>query len=222
MAAKKSKSTRKPKQPAPRSAPAAAPTRGAERVVRVLLQDGVAVDEVYKFAYRRDYLLHQLGDRRKGLPAEDIWRTIDQRAWLHLVDDTHVQLRYLTIRGGDIDAIAAAAADELPTVEPSTALARLQSASDESNDVVSAIYVLAVAASRLRTKQKQRSEVIAALRRLIVDENRDVRRAVIVGVGYLGWPELRRLLTQLMLDDVDEAVRRDAKLMLDSLATAQD
>lgn len=190
------------------------------RVVRVLLENGVTVDEVYQFAYRRDYFVHQVGDRRKGQPAEDIWRTMDQRAWLHLVDDTHVHLRYLTIRGGDVDAIAAAAAEEMRVVAPSTALAGLKDAGERIGAIVYAIYVVAVASSSLPKAARQRSAVIAALNRSLKHEDADVRRAVIVGTGYLGWPELRSALERVERTDADEAVRKDAKLMLQSFDAA--
>jgi HEAT repeat protein len=88
------------------------------------------------------------------------------------------------------------------------ALEALAGATDAPG-IVDGLYFVAASAP-----PDQDDRVVAALDRAAGHDDPQVRRAVIVASGYLPWPPMRALLERLQ-SDPDEAVRRDAGIMLE-------
>jgi HEAT repeat protein len=61
--------------------------------------------------------------------------------------------------------------------------------------------------------------VVQVLERALESESPDVRRAAIIAMGYLEWPQLRPLLERVREKDPDPAVHNEARVMLEGLET---
>ncbi len=113
---------------------------------RVLIERTVSVDDVYRFADRAGFLLEQMGDRRGGKAATDLWTRAETRTRLHLVDDAIIESRYLYVEGEGIHAVVQLAHESLATVTNAKALAAFDVAASAAK--VGALYDLGVAAAR--------------------------------------------------------------------------
>ena len=177
---------------------------------RVLLEGGVSVDDVYRFADRSGFLVEQIGDRRGGKPTNDLWVHVETGMRLHLVDDTIIGARYLFVEGEGVEATVALAHAALATVTGARALAAFESAAPAAK--VGALYDLGVAAN------VDDPGVLRAFERAATDADATVRHAAIVAAGYADSPAMRKVLGAMAANDPDESVRGDATLMLDALA----
>ncbi len=177
---------------------------------RVLLEGGVSVDDVYRFADRAGFLVEQIGDRRGGKPANDLWVHGETGIRLHLVDDRIIGARYLFVEGAGVEATVALAHASLATVTGARALAAFEAAEPAAK--VGALYDLGVAAD------VDDAGVFRAFERAATDADATVRHAAIVAAGYADSPALRKVLGTMVANDPDESVRGDARLMLEALA----
>ena len=128
------------------------------------------------------------------------------------IEDPFVQLRYFVVRGPHAQEISDDLRGALPVWSNQEALILLGQA--ENRDVkVHAIYLTAVSAP-----DEESQLVLDAFRRASEDNDADVRRALLVGIGYLdSWPSLRTLAGEIQRDDPDPVVRRDAGFRLEGL-----
>lgn len=178
---------------------------------RVVLRPEVTLDEVEEAALDLDWLLVRNWPASDKRPYEDIYLDRDEQTAIHYLDDHLVGLRYLVINGPDAGEVEREAREALPTYQPEHATAAWAAASTPEQKI-NAVNVLALA-----TDPAERDGAVEALQSAAADLDREVRRAVILATTYVGWPELRALLSS-MEHDADESVRQDARWALEGLA----
>jgi hypothetical protein len=181
---------------------AAVPTR------RLLVRDEAPAHVLSELAADEGWLFDGYVEPSPGVPRQEIYLTDRDGTMGYLMDDPVLGVRYLLLEGPDAGALA----DELggrPGFMPlDEALDALAGAGDVPG-IVDGLYFVAAAAP-----PEPDDRVTAALDRAAGHDDPQVRRAVIVASGYLPWPAVRALLERLQ-SDPDEAVRRDAGIMLE-------
>jgi hypothetical protein len=177
---------------------------------RVVLTPAVTRDDVETTAWDLDFFIDHRTERNGDQPREDVWRTIDNTTWLHEIEDHVTGLRYLVVRGDDVEDYVRRLRDQLATVTHTDALEALADATGE--DKLMALYQLGVAAPPGGNQR-----VAAALKKeLLEDDDKDMRHAAVIAIAYTGYPELKDAVKQASEEDDSEAVRSAAKGLLDA------
>lgn len=178
--------------------------------MRVALKGDVSREDVENLAWDLDWLLAEMADPSGDRPYEDVWATADERTAIHYIEDPVLELSYLVVEGGDVDAVVDQIRGAVGTYTPQEALEALRMASSR-DEKIEAIYLLAIASGN------EDNEVLTALSKAAEDKDADVRHSVVVATGYLGWRQLRVLLERMRDGDQTQSVRDDAALMLEAL-----
>jgi hypothetical protein len=179
---------------------------------RVVLSPEVTRDDVETAAWDLDLFIHHRTSRSGDQPREDVWRSRDESTWLHEVEDHVTGLRYLVLRGEEVDAIVRRLRRLVRTVTHSDALRALDDA-ENAEDKLLALYQLGAAAP-----DHANSRVAAALRRTLDDDDPDLRHAAVVAIAYTGWPELEEAVRAASEADPSETVRSAARRLLQAYA----
>lgn len=178
---------------------------------RVVLTPQVTRDDVETAAWDLDFLLNDRIERRDPQPREDIWGSQDASTWLHEIEDYVSGLRYLVVRGEDVDETVRRLRELVSTVTHTDALRALEQARTRDEKLV-ATYQLGAAAP-----EEADSRVVAAFERALHDEDPDLRHAALVAIAYTGWPEMKEAVRRVSEEDSSETVRDAASRLLSDL-----
>jgi HEAT repeats len=187
------------------------PTYEPQRKIRVVLRPEAGREDVDDVALDLDWLFLRNFPSSEERPYEDMWIDRDERTYIHYIEDHLVDLRYLVLNGPDADQLRSEVVAVLAVHQPADGPAAWESARSEA-DRIQAVHLLALTAD-----PDDHAEAAGYLRRAAEDTGVEVRRAVILAATYVGWPELRELLTELAQSDPDPTVVRDARLALEGL-----
>ena len=185
--------------------PAAVPTR------RLLVRENAPPHVMGELAADLDWVLEEYIEPGPGRPEEEIYDTGRPGTHGRFLADPMLGVRYLFLQGPDAGELAEELSGRPVFMPVDEALGALASAGDRDDlpGIVDGLYFVAASAP-----PDQDDRVVAALDRAAVHLDPQVRRAAIVASGYLPWPAMRALLERLR-SDADEAVRRDAAIMLE-------
>jgi hypothetical protein len=178
---------------------------------RVVFKDADATDGLDRIAYEESWELDASIPRTPTSPKELVWRVDDGATCVRFVDDFLIERTYATIAGPQRDAVSAKVRSRIASYDFVDVREEVERARSR-DELVGAAYLVGVAAPP--TCERPWLEL---LQRLLSSENSDVRRAVIVACGYLEWPELQSLLSDVESGDPDSGVRDDAALMREGL-----
>jgi hypothetical protein len=184
---------------------AAVPTR------RLLVREDAPMHVMGELAAELDWVLADYLEPGPGQPEEEIYDTGRPGTRAHFLADPVLGVRYLFLHGPAAGELADELSGRAVFMPVGEALDALASANDRDDPVgmVDGLYFVAASAA-----PDQDDRVVAALDRAAGHDDPQIRRAVIVASGYLPWPPMRALLERLQ-SDPDEAVRRDAGIMLE-------
>jgi hypothetical protein len=175
---------------------------------RVALDPSVTSDEIDTAGYELDWLLASQATSENNV---DIWTTGDEQTQIDVVHDDVVSLRYMVVKGDDEKGTVAGIREMLDTVSSADAVKSYERASS-APDKISALYLLGVASG-----DDPSNDAVATFKRALKDDEEDVRAAAIVAIGYVGGTDLTKALEDAAENDESEAIRKDAKLMLEGL-----
>ncbi|MDA0182772.1 hypothetical protein OJ997_20840 [Solirubrobacter phytolaccae] len=176
---------------------------------RVALSPDVTRDDVETAAWVMDFFIDHRTDGDKDTPREDVWRTIDEKTWLHEVEDPVTGLRFLVVRGEDRDKHVRRIRKELDTVTHTEALKALKAASSR-DDKLEALYQTGIAAP-----EEPNQRVVSALTKALEGEDDyHLRQAALIAIAYTSWPDFKAAVKTAAEDDESEAVRSTAHGML--------
>jgi len=170
---------------------------------RIALRPEVSTDDVDGAAFSLGWPLAGVHEAEGGQPREDVYNAGDETT-VHLLHDDNVALRYLVVRGENVDEVVEAIKTELDTVSPADAVKEY-----ETGDKTTGLALLGVASD----DGEVRPPFADALR----DPDKNIRRAAILTLGYVGGRDAEALLEPVAANDEDEVIREDARVMLEGL-----
>jgi len=179
---------------------------------RIPIASSVEKDDVVRAAYFYNLEIHDfiVGDATR--PTETIYNVPGEATFLHYVDDALLGFPYVAVSGENAAALARWIVGQIETVS----LDALTEAFASPPSDPSALRRLLGHAFLLAPECFDAA--FDEYFRVGFDHlDPGVRRQAIVGVGYVGWPELTAPLRTLAEQDPDADVRRDARAMLTAL-----
>ena len=177
--------------------------------VKIILRDPISEDDFRPIAYFQGWLWWDKVPESEEHPYESIYTTLDKKTSLHFVDDSLLDVRYLLIKGSNVEATAAKARSVLPTWEDAEVL-RTARGADEPEERQRAILQSAVLAA-----ENKDPVFLEIFRQARSHPDPAVRRAAMTAISYLGWPELREIVAEYA-SDPDPEVRQDAATLLEA------
>lgn len=175
---------------------------------RIVLTPDVRRGDVATVAWDLGFLTTRTVDDLDEQPEEEIWRAPDGSTTLHLIEDHFTGLRYAVVRGENLDATVRKVRKQVGNVTHVEALRALKEATT-FEDKLLALYQLGAAAPK-----RVNSRVAAAFRRMLRDENPDLRHAALVALAYSGWPEMKDDVRRMAEEDPSSTIREAAGRVL--------
>ncbi|HEX8615994.1 MAG TPA: HEAT repeat domain-containing protein [Thermoanaerobaculia bacterium] len=163
-------------------------------------------------AYDLDLDMNNYIEATAEQPLEIVYNVAGLSTFLHYIEDRILGVPYLVARGDEAERLAAEVAKKIRIVTAAD-LARTFAA--ETADDAELRRHLAHAA--LLAPPQHDATFDGYFRAAFSHPSAEVRRFMIVAVGYIGWPELAPPLQHLVENDPDSDVRRDAGAMLGAL-----
>jgi hypothetical protein len=182
-------------------------------MLRLPLKESAERDDVDSLAVDHNWMLYDVIPRTEETPRETIWLTEDEAVTIHFIEDHLIDINYFLLEGVSdrVQKISELIQSNLQIYSLKEIESFAKTASNE-NDIIRALYYSAACSSSSFNKN-----LFSIIKSGIESEEGEVRRAAIVAMGYLAWPEVKSYLEALRDNDLDKKVRRDAKLMLEGL-----
>ncbi len=178
---------------------------------RVALQPGVEQDALDALAWDNDWIWQQEVERGDQNPYELIWTTEDEQTQIHYIDDFLLNVPYVLALGPAAEDIAAQVRTALPTYRWDAVQTLFTAAQTPAQQVQALHYAAIVAAP------PDGAAVVALFDQAASSPVDEVREAVILAIGYLGWPDLLPILERVQQSDPLPRVRQSAARMLEGL-----
>ena len=182
----------------------------------VVLDEGSVEEDVEEVAETLGWIPLGIKDSTEAAPYQQIWE--DERTGTRIVYvwDDFVNQSFLVLRSGDVATTERQIRTALPAANYQEVVDRLRAAADPPS-TIDAVRRL-TAFSGVVGRNSADPEVVGLLRRAVERGNPDVRRMVITAAGYLEWPALLALLSQLQETDPEAEVREAAGFVLRNVA----
>ncbi|MEE1740167.1 HEAT repeat domain-containing protein [Streptomyces sp. BE147] len=181
---------------------------------RIVLKSNVKRGNLSKEAARRGWVIARVGTTGED-HIEDIWKVDGSDTYLHYIEDPVAQCSYLISQGSDKESLDAQARQIFPHHTLDSALALFHRA-PERDSKISTIYLVA-----LCSPPDPEDPVIEAFRIATRDPDPDVRSSAAIATGYLGWSELRQILSMMRESDASPDVRMNARLIMEGMDSTQ-
>ncbi|WP_326606272.1 hypothetical protein OG930_31375 [Streptomyces sp. NBC_01799] len=179
--------------------------------VRIVLKREVSLDDVGVVAYDQQWGITSV-TRKNESPRRQAWSTPSRNTSITFLEDPYLGLRYIVVKGPEFADVSRVIRSSLACWTIEEALTFLME-SGERDQKIHGIYLVAASSPTAESRT-----VMEALRTVSHDADPEVRRALLVGMGYVGhWPVVRSIAESLHNNDPDEIVRRDAGFLLEGL-----
>ena len=180
---------------------------GAVAMERIVLRDGVSLDDVDDARLARGWRVANLVTARPGVPAQQLLLTRDRRHLMHVVDDAQLGVRYLVVSGPEPSVVRREIEAALPTVDEESLRGALAAGEPRALGLAALMCTAA------------RPDVLQAFDRAFVDRVEAVRVAALVAAAYARWPELEPRIARVAQTDPSASLRERALLILDAWPT---
>jgi len=177
--------------------------------LRIVAHDDLTAEDVEDAALDLDWLLVGNWQQTNEHPALTSFLDQSERTRIDYVEDAIAGFRYFDVVGRFAYDVERDIRATFPTYSADKALDALRTAPPDERPGAVLLAALGAGSSE--------HALVEALRSAAADENPAVRRSVVLGVGYVGWPALVELLAELNRTDPDPDVREDAATMIQVL-----
>jgi hypothetical protein len=133
-----------------------------------------------------NWLLHSVIPQSEQNQYEIIWTTQDQQTSIHYIEDFLINVNYILAKDQEAEKVIEQVRSVLPTYNWQDIQAKWTQAGNTGERVQSIYYAAIVAPQTFDQAVMDFFEVAPS------HSDTDVRLAVIVATGYLGWSELRK------------------------------
>jgi HEAT repeat protein len=179
--------------------------------VRFVLKEQDPGKAISTLAYRQDWKIDRVVKKTETTAHQVVYRVANSDTRIHYTEDHVIKLAYVTVVGSRAEEIAGIVRQKLKVFTLEEMLAEADRAKTR-DQWIWAVYQLA-AASRGQPDPR----IDQVLKRALEHDDPGVRRAAITAMGYAESQSLEPVLERLADKDPDEAVRGDARYMLDGL-----
>ncbi len=179
---------------------------------RIPIAESVQRDDVVLAAYKLPLDMNNFIEGNDTRPTEIIYNVRAKPTYLHYIEDAFLGFPYIAVSGENADDLAKRVAEHVQFVsraDVARGFAALPTDATALSRLLGHAFLLA--------PPQFDPEFDAYFRVGFTHPSPDVRRKAVVGVGYVGWPELAKPLRELAENDPDADVRRDARAMLNAL-----
>ena len=182
---------------------------------RVILDDSLSPQVFAKGAEEAGWELMQKHPESHSNTLEHIYRAgKDGKSTVHYIEDQFVKVRYALARGPDAKALAKAITDLFPHGPDDRVLAAAEDDSQGpqySVDWLMSATVLGDQAGHARLRK--------LVEKRLAHGNPGVRRAALIAVSWLEWPDFRATVDRMAREDQDPGVRDIAAGLAKSYAS---
>ena len=186
----------------------------SRRGIQIIPQVEDAITQLTRLAVDRGWHLKKAvaRDMVSRASGELIFFVPDGETYIILRDDLFVGFPYFVISGPEQERVADGIRDEFNPRKGSELLAWWDRgvASGDVDDRVDAVLFLGVG-----SPETPREEYTSRIQSALVDEDKDVRNAAVVAVGYTNWRTFRPDIERVAATDLDPTARERARLLLD-------
>lgn len=174
---------------------------------RLVLKDDATLDDVRAVATADGWEERGRIEADERQPLQVIWLVPDRAASVHYVEDTMVGLTYLIFRGYDTDDVRLHAGARVPSwgVVETSALLRSPDPAQRRRGVLITCLAAPIASE---------PPILLSLGRMAADPDPAVRHALVLGLMFVDWPDVDRVLAGLAEGDGEPAVREAAAGLL--------
>ncbi|RJL35752.1 hypothetical protein [Bailinhaonella thermotolerans] len=179
---------------------------------RIVLRREVSRDEFGYFAYDRHWRILRSPRLSEPPPRRQVWSAGADTSVTYL-EDPYLGLHYVVVQGKSAPQVSHAIRASVPCWTLEEAL-EFSAVSTDRDTKIHGIHLVTASAP-----VKQTENVVEYLETLSGDNDPQVRRAVLVGMAYLGgWPAVHRIAESMRDHDPDEGVRIDAGYLLEGIS----
>lgn len=176
--------------------------------MRIALKPHVSLRDVQTFSVDQNMNI-TAATREDETPTRFGWETLDGATSLDYLEDQITGVSYITLKGDEIAFLSEEIHGNLATWSFREAV-QLISADRDRDSIIQGIYVSAISAAR-----KDIPAISTAFRSVVRHPDREVRRALLIGIGYATVSsELREIAESMRNSDPDEDIRLDAGYLL--------
>lgn len=137
----------------------------------------------------------------------------DKKNTIHYVEDQFVRVRYVLVRGPDARALAEAIRERYDYIDEGTLLELAETDSDDLQTIVDGLMSVTVLGD-----QVGHARLARLVEKRLAHENKAVRRAALIAVSWLEWPDFRATVERLARHDPAKDAREDAVNLAESYA----
>jgi hypothetical protein len=174
-----------------------------EREQKIVLDPSVTADKFEEVAERLGWTFAEERPATDLAAYELIYRNGGTE--IHYAEDLIVMVRYVLARGSDISGTVKEIRDNLPTESDEAILAAAEADTDDLQDMIDWLLSATVLGD-----QVGHDRLVRLVEKRLSHPNSGVRRAAIIAVSWLEWPDFRSLVEKLAKEDSAEDVRADA------------
>lgn len=176
---------------------------------RLVVDTGFPVEDFFTRAYVQDWDWMKTVEESAAGPREAIFMTRDRRTAFHFVEDSFLDAKFVLVRGDDVEGGLELVRPLVPHRRDEDVLAMARGALGV-DERVRGLLDLAVIAGQLDPQ-----EVREVIEEAAGAKDAVLRRASLLVISYLGWPELRGLAQEMATRDPDPEVRSEAEILLE-------
>jgi hypothetical protein len=173
---------------------------------RVILDDSLTPETFAKSAQEAGWQLTHKHPESESNTLEHIYRAgKDGESTVHYIEDQFVKVRYALARGPDASALAKTITDLFPHGPDDRVLAAAEDDSQSpqySVDWLMSATVLGNQAGHARLRK--------LIEKRLAHENPGVRRAALIAVSWLEWPDFRSTVDRMAKEDQNPETREIA------------
>lgn len=182
--------------------------------IRIIPQVEDPITQLTRLAVDRGWHLKKAVGRdvASGASGEMVFFVPDGETYIFLRDDLFVGFQYFVISGPEQEHVADKIRKEFNPRKGSELLAWWDRgvASGDVDDRVDAVLFLGV-----DSPETPREEYTSRIRSALVDDDKDVRNAAVVAVGYTDWRIFQTDIERIAAADPDLTARERARLLLE-------
>lgn len=185
------------------------------KIKRHALPPDTVKNDVTKVVYKLNLDINNRIAATEDRPAEVVYNVPGEKTYLHYVDDHLLGFPYVAFSGKGADGLSKEFAELFPVLTKKDVDDLLAKAGDDEVKLERALGSAFVIAPETYS-----AGYMKYFNKAFKHDSADMRRYGVLGVGYVGWPELQEPLQKLAESDPDEDVQNAAKQMLAAMKRA--